>query len=84
MVLSCYQIKNTDDNSFDKTILHPDSKKIIQHHFKLTKNACKEKEIFDVMINVRSCSITRQVTLYLVNHVNILMERNKVFAYYLI
>ena len=32
------------------------------------------------MINVRSCTITRQVTLYLVNHVNILMERNKVFV----
>ena len=25
-------------------------------------------------------SITRQVTLYLVNHVNILMDRNKVFV----
>ena len=35
MVLSCYQINNTDDNSFDKNILDADSKKIIQHHFKL-------------------------------------------------
>ena len=37
---------------------------------------CEVKETFDVMINVRSCTITRQVTLYLAKHVNILMGRN--------
>ena len=41
---------------------------------------CEEKETFDVMINVGSCTITRQVTLYLANHVNILMGRNTVFV----
>ena len=40
----------------------------------------RKKEAFDVMINVRSCTITRQVTLYLANHVNILMGRNIVFV----
>ena len=40
---------------------------------------CEGKETFDVMINVRSC-ITRQVILYLVDHVNILMGRNIVFV----
>ena len=37
---------------------------------------CEEKETFDVTINVRSCTITRQGTLYLANRVNILMGRN--------
>ena len=37
---------------------------------------CEENKTFDVMINVRSCTITRQETLYLANHVNILMGRN--------
>ena len=37
---------------------------------------CDEKETFDVMINARSCTITRQVTLYLTNHINIFMGRN--------
>ena len=41
---------------------------------------CEEKETFDVMINVRSCTITRQVTLYLADHVNIFMGRNIVFV----
>ena len=41
---------------------------------------CEEKETFDNMINVRSYTITRQVTLYLANHVNILMGRNIVFV----
>ena len=41
---------------------------------------CEEKETFDVMINVRLCTITRQATQYLVNHVNILMIRNIVFV----
>ena len=31
-------LNNTDDNSFDKNISDADSKKIIQHHFKLKKN----------------------------------------------
>ena len=55
---------NTEDNSFDKDIPDVDSKKIVQHHFKLKKNMCGqymsfvwriwEKETFDVvMINVR-------------------------------
>ena len=38
------------------------------------------KKIFDIMINMRSCTITRQVTLYPVNHVNIFMGRNIVFV----
>ena len=29
---------NTDDNSFDKDIPDAESKKIIQHHFKLKKD----------------------------------------------
>ena len=41
---------------------------------------CEEKEALDVMINVSSCTITRQVTLYLANHVNILMGRTIVFV----
>ena len=35
---------------------------------------CEEKETFDIMINVRSFTIKRQLTLYLANHVKILME----------
>ena len=34
----------------------------------------------DIMINVRSCTIARQVTLYLANHVNIFMGRNILFV----
>ena len=41
---------------------------------------CEENETFDVMINVRICTITRQVTLYLVNHVNIFIGRKVVFV----
>ena len=40
----------------------------------------EEKETFDVMINVRLCTIIRQVTLYLANHVNIFMGRKVVFV----
>ena len=40
--VSCYQMRyfynNTDDNSLDKDIPDADSKKIIQHHFKLKKD----------------------------------------------
>ena len=36
---------NTDDDSFDKDILDADSKKIIQHHFKLKKQAWKIHEV---------------------------------------
>ena len=32
-----HTFNNTDDNSFDKDIPDADSKKIIQHHFKLKK-----------------------------------------------
>ena len=32
----------TEDNSFDKDIPDADSKKIIQHHFKLKKKTCME------------------------------------------
>ena len=63
-------LSNTDDNSFDKDIPDADSKKIIQHHFKLKPKKiymentwggeCDEKETFNVMINVRPCTITRQ------------------------
>ena len=34
--------RNSDDNSFDKHIPDADSKKIIQHHFKLKKKTCVE------------------------------------------
>ena len=55
---------NTDKNSLDKDISDADSKEIIQHHFKLKKKH-EWKYIsyvwtFDVMTNVRSCTITRQ------------------------
>ena len=43
---------NTDDNSFDKGIPDADTKKIIQHHFKLkNKHAWKIHEVS--MENVR-------------------------------
>ena len=59
--------KNSRCNSFDKNIPDADSKKIIRHHFKLKKKRacrihelCVEKEIFDIMINVTPCTVTRQ------------------------
>ena len=61
---------NNDDVSFDKDIPDADGKKVIQRHFKLKKicmedmwamcGECEEKETFDVMINVRPCTMTRQ------------------------
>ena len=44
------------------------------------ENLREKKRHFDVIINVRSCTIARQVTLYLANRVNILMGRNIVFV----
>ena len=41
---------------------------------------CEKKETFDVMVNVRPCTITRQVALYLANHVSIFMGRKVVFV----
>ena len=63
--------KSDNDKPFDKNIPDADRKKIIQHHFKLKKKhawrlheLCVEnvskKETFNVMINVRPCTITRQ------------------------
>ena len=72
-----------DNNLFDKNIRDADSKKIIQHHFKVKQNMhgdymsyvwrMWEKETFDVMINVKPCTITRQDhSLYLANQVKFL------------
>ena len=69
MYLATKLVHSNDDDSSSKTILDADSKKVIQHHFKL-KNTCMEicelcgecvgKETFSVTIKVRPCTMTRQ------------------------
>ena len=69
-----------DNNPLDKNIRDTDSKKIIQHHFKVKKRCVEitsamcgergEKETLNVMINMRQCIFIRQGhSLYLANHV---------------
>ena len=53
-----------DGNSFNKDIPDAESKKIIQHHFKLKKKTC-------------ACTITRQG---LANHVKFVYKKKVVFV----